>query len=213
MNKKVKMSKSSGIAAVIVTIFCVTGLVVQHLDPETAHRLSAEDGPFELASAGLYGLAFLIAATGCFRERLTLLRLSGTVMLLWATLRELDFQKRFTYRSVESFGYYTRPIAPWSEKIMVLLVLMPFVLAGMYLVFGFLRRAHGAWQMSTPWLSYVTGMIVLLLVSSVLEKVFRHGAAEEVCESGMALLTVLLAWETRASKEESRQAALSARST
>jgi hypothetical protein len=189
----------------------VAGLVVQHLDPETAHRLSAEDGPFEIASAGLYMLAFLIAAAGCFRERPTLLRLSGTVMLFWATLRELDFQKRFTYRSVESFGYYTRPIAPWSEKIMVLLVLMPFVLAGMYLVFGFLRRTPAAWQMSSPWLSYVFGMIVLLLVSSVLEKVFRHGAAEEVCESGMALMTVFLAWETRVSKAESREAALSAR--
>ena len=213
MNKIVKMSKNSRVAAVIIAVFCITGLFVQRLDPEVAHRLSAEDGPFELASAGLYGLGFLIAGVGCFRERLTLFRLSGTVMLLWATLRELDFQKRFTYRSVESFGYYTRPIAPWSEKIIVLLVLLPFVLAGMYLVLGFLRRSPSAWQMSSPWLSYVVGMIVLLLVSSVLEKVFHHGAAEEVCESGMALMTVFLAWETRTSKVEAGAASLSVRPT
>ena len=95
----------------------------------------------------------------------------------------------------------------------MLLALLPFALAGMYLVWGFLRRFPAAWLTSSPWLSYVFGIVLLLLVSSVLEKVFRHGAAEEVCETGVALMAVLLAWETRAFRAEAGARALSATPT
>jgi len=97
------------------------GVWVESLPAETARAWVAESGPFEVASAVFYGMAALLAGFHLLQQ-MTVTRLAAWTMLVWACLRELDFQKRFTYRSIESIGYYSRPQAPWSEKLLVLLL-------------------------------------------------------------------------------------------
>src|SRR5688572_33498438 len=114
------------------------------------------------------------------------LRLGGAAMLLWGLLRELDFQKRFTYRSVESLGYYTRPHAPWSEKLLVLLILTPFAVAGLLLARELCRRFIPACRARQPWVCHVIAALALLPLASLSEKVFHLHSAEEILETGIA---------------------------
>jgi hypothetical protein len=181
---------------IIVVVFFAVGMYVQGLEPGLARRITAESGPFEIASAAMYGTAFLLGGWQLFREQ-TILRLSGVVMVLWATLRELDFQKRFTYRSVESIGYYSRPTAPLSQKLVVLLILLPFALAGAFLVWTYWKQLPSAWRSREKWVGYTFGIVVLMLASSFMEKILRFESVEEVCETGVALIVLLLVWETR----------------
>ncbi len=181
----------------IIVVFVTTGLYIQSLPPEQTKDLTSETGPFEILSAASYGIAFLIAGAQLFRDR-SWLRVATAVMTLWATLREADFQKRFTYRSVESLGYYTNMVkAPWSQKFVVVLVLAPFGIAGLYLVWQYFKRLPGAWRDAERWLSLTFGIILLMGTSSFLEKILLFGAAEEVCELGVALMVVMLVWVTR----------------
>lgn len=186
----------------VAAIFLLTGLVVQSLPEETARALAAETGPFEIASVVLYGVAAVLAAVQLARRK-SLPWLAGMTMLLWAFLRELDFQKRFTYRSIESIGYYTRPYAPWFEKLLVLLILAPFCMAGLYLLRLLCREIRPAFARGEKWVGHLAAAVCLGALGSVFEKMLRWGAAEEVCEMGLALLVVLLVWEWR---ETSRRA-------
>jgi hypothetical protein len=170
------------------------------LPRDTAKRLAEEGGIFETASALFLGAALLLILLQLARAFSTL-RLAGAAMLLWAVLRELDFQKRFTYRSVESLGYYTRPHAPWTQKLLVLLILAPFVAAGLLLVRELCRRFLPACRGRLSWVCHVVAAVVLVLFASVSEKVFRLQAAEEILEAGIAVLIFMLVWDSRPRSE------------
>jgi uncharacterized membrane protein len=185
------------LAIAVVVLAITAAAAVQLQDPETAARLGGEDGPFELASVGFYGIGFALTFYGFLRQR-SALRLAGSLVLLWAMLRELDFQKRFTYRSIESLGYYTRSIAPWSEKLLVLLGLLPFVWAIGCVLLALVRHIRPAWLRREAWPGHVAAILFLLLLGGFLEKILHFGPAEEVCESGASFLALLLAWSLRA---------------
>jgi len=183
-----------------MTATVLAGASTALLSRDTAKWLAEEEGIFETASALFFGAALVIMVIQLVRV-FSPLRLAGAAMLLWALLRELDFQKRFTYRSVESIGYYTRPHAPWSQKLLVLLILAPFVVAGLWLVRELCRRFIPACRERQSWICHVVAALVLVPLASLSEKVFRLNAAEEILEAGIALLILMLVWSSRPRRE------------
>lgn len=176
---------------------CAVGAVLAHgLGPKVADWVANESGPVEMLGLLMFALAGLLEAWFLTRER-SRLRLAGTAMLVWAVLRELDFQKRFTHRSVESLGYFSRPDAPWTEKSLVLLVLVPFAAAGLYLALTFARRVWSALERRPEWVGQSLAAMLLAVAGTVLEKTFELNAAEEVCEAGLAVTVLMLVWTTR----------------
>ena len=182
--------------ALVMIVILLTGASTALLSRETAKWLAEEEGIFETASALFFGTALVIMLIQLLRA-FSPLRLASAAMLLWALLRELDFQKRFTYRSVESIGYYTRPHAPWSQKLLALLILAPFVAAGLLLVRELYRRFLPACRECQTWVCHVVAALVLLPLASLSEKVFHLNAAEEILEAGVACLILMLVWESR----------------
>src|SRR5262245_10118153 len=180
----------------VAAVAILAGAVIQSLPPDMAAGLTAETGPFEIFSAVCYAIGALLAVTDLVRQA-SALRLTGCLLLVWAFLRELDFQKRFTYRSMESLGYYTRPIAPIGEKLLVLAIMLPFVLAGCYLLRALVKDFGPALKRGEPWPGHLAVCVGLGLVSGVQEKILHWGAAEEVCEAGLASNVVLLVWSLR----------------
>lgn len=188
-----------------VVVACVTilvGLVLQTVLYERSLIWKAEGGPIEVASAVFFAVALVIALVRLVR-RPSPGWLAGTVMLLWAVLRELDFQKAFTYRSIESLGFYTRPIAPLWEKLLAITVLVPFVIAAFYLVRLVWRTFRSDTWRQTPWVGHFLVAVGLLVIAQGSEKVLGFDTLEETCETGMALIVVLLTWT--ASRTDSRR--------
>lgn len=180
-------------------------------ESELAKQLSSEDGFFEQASVAFLAAASLLCLLSWGVSHLRGWLTAG-VVLFYATLRELDFQTTFTYRSVMSTGYYTGAKAPLTEKILVLLVILPCLLAIADLAqlawrnreiwltasSGALRsqaafRAWGAWMLlffcashfcdrHPAWLGWLPG---------------RIGTLESLIEAGLCLLAMLLVVETK----------------
>jgi hypothetical protein len=182
-----------------VVVALVAGCA-QALPPEWVGDLSHEDGPFEVASA------VILALTACFGfvqwlRGPSLVKFAGAVCLTVFFLREMDFQKLFTYRSIASLGYYTRPIAPWTEKLVVLGVL------GVLGIFAAIV-AREAWRHWPParhgtkaWGGTVTIALILLASGLICEKFLGFTVAEEALETGFAVMISLLAWQTLAARE------------
>ena len=163
---------------------------------EVGLLFASEGGPVEIAANVVLGLAFIIALFQLVR-RFSLAWLSGTALVLWAFLRELDFQKRFTYRSIESIVYYVNPRAPWPEKLVVILVLLPFCLAGMYVLWLLLRTFRPGITRREPWTMHLVAAIGLGVIGSVSEKLLSLAIVEEGCELGLELLVLLIVLELR----------------
>jgi hypothetical protein len=180
----------------------VVGLVVAlwiyawALPPSDAKRFADEDGPVEMASNLVLAVAFAFAGLGLSKHP-SRPWLSGTAMSLWLLLREFDFQRCFTHRSVESISYYVRPGAPWTEKLLVLLILAPFGLAGLHLLRLLVRHFRPAFARREPWTLHLLAAIGLMAIGTVSEKLFLAGSAEEICELGMELLILLLVLDLR----------------
>jgi hypothetical protein len=123
--------------ALLVLVF---GAVwIQFLPESVVKFLNSEIGPFEQASVAFLAAAALLAFACWLRYQATPWLASG-IVFVYAVLRELDFQKIFTYRSVMSLGYFTRPIAPLPEKLLVLLLMLPCLAAIVFLVRKLLPR-------------------------------------------------------------------------
>ena len=125
--------------------------------------------------------------------------LSATAILLWAYLRELDFQKLFTYRSVESIGFYTRPHASLGLKLLVIAILAPFAAAGLHLAWFAKRQFIPALKARQPWVKQLCALLLLVLAALASEKLFAGSAEifEEVSELGVGAMALLLAWHCR----------------
>jgi ABC-type dipeptide/oligopeptide/nickel transport system permease component len=120
----------------------VVGVVwFQFLPASLVKYLNSEQGPFEQFSVAFLATAALLALASWWQSRCQGW-LAGGVVLIYATLRELDFQTMFTHRSVMSLGYFTRARAPLPEKLLVFLAIAPCLIAIAYL----LRRAWQSWR-------------------------------------------------------------------
>lgn len=185
--------RSTVAVLVLVTLISVGASLAPR---EVGLRFAAEDGPVEMAANAVLGVAVIIALLRMVRG-FSLAWLSGTVLLLWAFLRELDFQKHFTYRSIESIGYYVSPRAPWPEKLLVILIMIPFCLAGMHVLWLLLKTFRPGITRREPWTLHLVAAIGLGVIGSICEKLLSLAIVEEACELGLELLVLLIVLELR----------------
>ena len=164
---------------------------------DVAEAVVAEGGLVENASALLYGIGILIAALQLKRHP-TWPWLSGLAMLLWMFLRELDYQKAFTYRSVESVPFYTGSTAPGWQKVLALLILAPFAVAGLHLFRLGCRNVRHALAQRNAWPGHFMAIALLGIIAQSSEKLLHRSLIEEVCELGIALLVLVLTLEFKA---------------
>lgn len=193
-------------SSVIAGVSLVVGLLLQFAFYEMGLRLKAEDGPIETASVLVWVVALVLGLVRIVRAP-SLGWLAGVVMLSWAIMRELDFQTAFTYRSIESLGFYTRPIASLGEKLLAILALLPFALAGLYLLRLLWQSVRGGEFFRSPWAGHLLIAFGLLAVSLGSEKILGLDTIEETCELGLALVGVLVTREAARSSLERRRAA------
>jgi len=163
---------------------------------ELSGVLHGETGAFELGSVGLLGAASLIGLGGAL-HRASRARWSAALVLLALLLRELDFQKRFTYRSIESVGFYTRPIASLQEKLLAAAVLATCAVAAFVLARAAWRAYRSGAVRVGDWARPVVLAVVFVGSALVSEKLLHRVVAEEVFESAFAACILTLAWRLR----------------
>ncbi len=179
---------------VLMAATVLAACAAQALPAGSAQGLNREDGPIEIGSALVLAVGACIAIGSTLR-RMSLVRLAGAVVVTSLLLRELDFQKRFTYRSIESIGFYTRPIASLTEKVVALAILSVLACAVWILArAAWLRLAHAVRQREA-WLGSITAAGVLVACSLISEKFLGFTVAEEVLEAGFAGVVVALCWQ------------------
>lgn len=185
----------SGAAKLIFLLCCVFTIVLFIVPHDTAVRLTAENGPLENASAGLLGVGVILAALQFSRVR-KLAWLAGFGVVLWMFFRELDYQRNFTAKSVESISFYRSSTIPLGTKLVVLVVLAPFVAAWGYVLWRCAKTFRGAFQRRERWTAYVLQAVLMVTIARSVEKLgFDHRAVvEEVFETGFALLVVNFLW-------------------
>ncbi len=185
-------------------VFLIGVAWIQFLPADVVKALNAEEGPFEQASVALLAASALLALASWWQSRQRIW-VSTAVVLIYATLRELDFQTLFTYRSVMSLGYYTRDRAAWSEKLLVLVLVAPCLVAlGHLLLRAWRAVQQGALQrLSSLSPLAMGGWIGLFFVLSHLSDRtvwFRlNGHVEAWVEAILALLVLMLVLELKPS--------------
>ncbi len=190
-----------------------TALWTQSLPPESelARHLASEEGFFEQASAAFLIAATLLAVLSAIVSRARVW-LATAIVLLYASLRELDFQTMFTYRSIMSSGYYFRDRAPLGEKIVVLLLILPCLLA----IADLLRQlwSHRDRWLTTSWRhdqsvgplrAWGLWILILFGCSHIADRhpewipflPGRSGAFEALLEAALCLAVLLLVVELK----------------
>jgi hypothetical protein len=182
-------------------------------ESELARHLASEDGFFEQASAAFLVAAALLAILSWIVGRARAWLATG-VILVYAALRELDVQTMFTYRSIMSTGYYTGSKAALGEKILVILMILPCLVAIADLArLTWVRRDR--WLASSRVASHSQASlrawgIWMLLFFGTSHLADRHpsllawmpgrvGAWEALVEAGLCLLALLLVVELKPS--------------
>jgi hypothetical protein len=177
----------SGVFAGAAVIWVILFFVAR----EDAARISAEGGAIETLSAGVLASGIVIAVLNLMRCR-SLVWVSVSLLFFWMYLRELDYQKLFTPRSIESVGFYSSSQVPLSWKVTAAAALGPFVAASLHLLWTGLRRLRHAAQPVVILLQ--TAGYPALLVSAALaaEKLLpsRFQFLEESAELALASLLV-----------------------
>lgn len=168
--------------------------VAQALPAELSDYLKAEDGPFEVVSAILLAAAAIIGWVAAVRAP-SAVRFAGAAVTTALLLRELDFQKRFTYRSIESVGFYTRPIAPVAHKVIALGALAALGTALLLLARAAWRHLPRAIRSRERWVGTALAAGAFVSGSLTSEKFLGFTVAEEVLEAGFAGAIVVLAWQ------------------
>ena len=169
----------------------VTTAIVWFLPDNLAYSLTREGGLIENLSLVVLGLGASCAMVTAAR-RGSLVWTSISLLLVWMVLRELDFQRRFTPRSIESLPFYLSPKYPWGMKVAALAALAPFAGAAVYLLASCVRAAKPGWLFAWRYpLALAAG---LTIVASASEKLLpnRFQIVEEIAELAFACLVVLL---------------------
>lgn len=117
------------------------------------------------------------------------------VMFCWMFLRELDYQKMFTPRSIESIGLYTNPRVELRVKLLAIAALLPFVLAGIFLALNSVRLLKRLPALRAFWMPPMISAACLALIALGAEKLLgqRFQIIEECAELGIACLIVFVA--------------------
>jgi len=185
-------------------VFVIGVIWIQTLPPDWVKALNAEEGPFEQASVAFLAASALLALASWWQSRRRIWA-SAAVVLIYATLRELDFQTLFTYRSVMSLGYYTRDRAAWSEKLLVLVLVAPCLVAlGHLLLRAWRSVRQGALKLPASWSPLVMGVWIgfFFVLSHLSDRTpwFRlNGHVEAWVEAILALLVLLFVLEVKPS--------------
>lgn len=196
-----------------LAVVSILSVWIQAIPPDSglAKHLASEVGFFEQSSAAFLIAASLLAMLSSIVDR-SRTWLAAGIVLLYAALRELDFQTMFTYRSVMSTGYYASGRAGLGEKILVLLFILPCLLAICNLAYAawkhkiFLPRVSSLESKRQGVLGAWGVWMLLFFVMSHLSD--RHpgllawfpgrvGAWEALVEAGLCLLVLLLVIELK----------------
>lgn len=153
----------------ILVLFLILAAVLLALPPHVVKPLVAEDALIENLSALFLVVGLLFAVAQAERTR-SPLWVAVSLMMLWMLLRELDMQKRFTPRSIESIGFYSNPSIPLGVKLLALLAMTPFVLSGLYLVTAAIKAIRVAPKCACPWLPAGSIAAALLVSAHLFEK-------------------------------------------
>jgi hypothetical protein len=176
------------------------------LPTESAKRLSAEGAIIETVSAALLGVSLL----ACMRElarRRSWPWLSGSMVVLMLLLRELDFHRRFTPRSIDSTGFYRSAEIPLHTRLIVPLLALPFLLASLHILWLGLRRLAAAVRARQPWPCYTALAFAMIGVARYAEKSRRDltHVVEEVAEVAFAAFVLLVVLSLRGSRPAARR--------
>lgn len=158
-----------------------------------AMDLTSEDGPIESLSAGILALGVIFAVVRLFRHP-SWLWLSIFIVVQWMYLRELDYQKMFTPRSVESVGFFSNPKNPLKMKLIAAAIMAPFALGGLSLFVAAVKRLRSKGQPRPDWLRPVAIALALLVVALGSEKLFPSPGklVEEPFELAFGTLVVVM---------------------
>jgi len=181
-------------AATLIAAGTLTlGLLLMLAPRDWALRLTREGHLIENLSVCVAAGGILFAALNLSRFR-SRIWFSILLLLVWLYLRELDFQKLFTPRSIESIGFYRNPdIAP-SMKLLALLAYSPFAAAGLHLAWAGFREMRATHPPRAAWWWPLGLAGAFLVVALVGEKLMPRWwqILEEVFELGFLCLIVLI---------------------
>jgi hypothetical protein len=184
-------------SAICILITLVLGIVVLALlPPQQAKVLVAEGGLIENLSVAVLGAGMLCAGFTACRTR-SRVWLAVSLMLLWMYLRELDYQKHFTPRSIESIGFYTNGDFPLGMKIGAVAALLPFACAGVYILLRTYRVLRSSMTNARPWVFPAMVAAGLFVVGQIAEKVLpsRFHVVEETAELAFVSLLVFIVFD------------------
>ena len=161
-------------ATIVVGAGAVVYLTIATLPTALVGQAAAEHGVVETATAVLFATAVVLSALAA-RRRLWESGYLAAVMFTVAVMRELDFHKAFTSRSITrgvGIGFIASPVVPWIEKVLVVLV-GTAVLAAVVVCF---RREWPRFQLglrarSRPVMLTLVGL-ALLVVAAVLDDTY-----------------------------------------
>jgi hypothetical protein len=177
----------------ILALLCLIVGVLACLAPSQAKPFVAEGGLVENLSAALLATAVIVASLKTWRSR-SLVWGAAALVLLGLFLREMDYQKLFTPRSIESIGFYSSQSIPLSIKLVALGALAPFAAAGLFLVLAASRAVRNTPAPVRPWLVPALVAVGLLGSAQLSEKFLpaRFHVVEETSELAFAAVLVLV---------------------
>ena len=161
------------------------------LPQERAKALTAEGGLIENLSVGVLACGVLLSVLKLLRKP-SLVWAAISLMFIWMYLRELDYQKLFTPRSIESIGFYSNSKVPLQMKLAAALAMAPVGLAALYLLLTAIKAIKKS-PLST-WVYPVAFAGFLLGISMVAEKLLppRFQTVEEIGELGFVSFLAFL---------------------
>lgn len=179
----------------VFAVSVIGSVILMFIPRDQAVFLTREGGWVENLSVAVLACGAVFAGLKLLRSRSSIW---GAILLMffWMYLRELDYQKLFTPRSIESIGLYSNPAVPLSLKLTAMVALAPFGLAGLYLLNRGLQRLRRDRASGTLKLTPLILVAVLFCTAIVSEKIFspRFQIVEETAELGfVSLLTFFVA--------------------
>lgn len=182
----------------IIAATLIASAVLAMLPHEQVHRLNAEGGIIENLSAAAAALCVLLAVFKWIRAP-SQLWLAISLAALWMFLRELDYQKIFTPRSIESIGFYSAPHIPLLMKLLAIAALSPFVVAIAYLAWNGFTALQGQRFPLPNWCRPLVIAAAFLAAALASEKLLppTWGRLEELLElSFLSLILLIIAAAT-----------------
>ncbi len=186
------MIETRSILGVLILSALVIALALQ-LPTETAKRLSREGGLIESASLVLLALG-LLACLRALALRPSRPWLSGSLVMLMFLLRELDFHRLFTPRSIDSTGFYRSATIPLHIKVFILILGLPFLVAFFHVLWLGLRHLREAIRQRQGWIGHVVLAVAMVAVARLAEKfgLDHTHVIEEVAEVAFAAFALLV---------------------